>query len=310
MFSSVYAGCLNGIEANLVRVEVDISTGLPGFSMVGLLGDEVREARERVQVALKNSGFDISPGKITVNLSPANLRKEGSGFDLPIAVGMLQSMGYFPADNTEGTLFVGELGLNGEIKPVTGVLPIVREAAGNGLRCCIVPGENVTEGSIIPGIQVRGASNLQQLVNYLAAETDAGRDLLLPVTACSLPELMARSRKQRYPDFSDVIGQENAKRAAEIAAAGFHNLLMSGPPGGGKSMIAGRIGAILPPLSSEECLEVSSIYSVMGMLSEERPLITERPFRSPHHTISGPALVGGGVRRPRPGDITLAHRGV
>jgi len=309
MFSSVLTGGLNGMEAYLLCAEVDISSGLPGFSMVGSLSNEVREAKERVQVALKNAGYDMPPNKVTVNLSPANIRKEGTGYDLPIAIGILQSLGYFDKEACESILFVGELGLNGEVKPVSGILPIVKRATEEKVSCCMVPAANVLEGSVIPGIEVRGVENITQLVQFLQEEDKHRRNSLLPACQCTMKEILKSQKEQEHPDFAEVRGQELAKRAAEIAAAGFHNLLMSGPPGGGKSMIARRIPGILPELSEKECLEVSAIYSVAGILDARIPLITERPFQSPHHTISNAALVGGGIRI-RPGAISLSHRGV
>ena len=309
MFSSVVTGGLNGMEAYLLRAEVDVSTGLPGICMVGSLGNEVREAKERIQVALKNAGYDVPPNKITVNLSPANIRKEGTGYDVPIAIGLLMSLGYFEEKASEKILFVGELGLNGEIKPVNGILPIVRKAAMEGMVCCVVPEGNVLEGSAIPGIQVKGVSNIRQLVGYLQESDAREKERILPTCKCSMPQIRKRNEQEQGLDFADVKGQEQAKRAAEIAAAGFHNLLMSGPPGGGKSMIAGRIPGILPQLSQEECLEVSAIYSVAGKLNEDMPLVTVRPFQNPHHTISNAAMIGGGMH-VQPGVISLAHRGV
>ena len=309
MFSSILTGGLNGMEAYLLRAEVDISSGLPGFCLVGSLSNEVREAKERVQVALKNAGFDIPPNKVTINLSPANIRKEGTGYDVPIAIGILQSLGYFEKEACENTLFIGELGLNGEIKPVNGILPIVRTAAEEKVGSCIVPHMNALEGSMIPGIAVRGAESIMQLVQFLQEEEKHHKEKILPVYRCTLEEIRRKQKEQEHPDFAEVRGQEIAKRAAEIAAAGFHNLLMSGPPGGGKSMIAQRIPGILPELSKKECLEVSAIYSIAGLLDAGIPLITERPFQSPHHTISNAAMVGGGVKI-RPGAISLSHRGV
>lgn len=309
MFSSILTGCVAGMEAYLLRAEVDISNGLPGFCMVGSLGNEAKEAKERVQVALKNCGYHIPANKVTINLSPANIRKDGTGYDVPIAVGILQGLGFFDEESTKRILFVGELGLNGEIKPVSGILPVVREASMSDIECCIVPLDNVEEGSAIPDINVRGVSHITELIAFLQASDNKEREKILPIHPCVLEKIRKRNNANDNLDFEDVKGQEVAKRAAEIAAAGFHNLLMSGPPGGGKSMIARRIPGILPQLTPKECLEVSAIYSVAGMLSADNPLITSRPFRSPHHTISNVALVGGGIRI-QPGAISLAHRGV
>lgn len=309
MYSTVISGALLGVSAYLVSVEVDIAQGLPGFSMVGSLGSEVKESRERVMVALKNVGLQLPPKRITVNLSPADIRKEGSAFDLPIAVGMLESMGYFKAEAVENILFLGELGLDGEIKRVRGVLPIVREAAARGIRQCIVPAANIREGAVIPGIRVRGAGHIRELLQFLESEGEEERERLLPAGKADAEELSVSGDEENMPDFSQVNGQETAKRAAEIAAAGFHNLLMVGPPGAGKSMIARRIPGILPKLTPEESLEVTSVYSVAGLLEEGTALVRARPFQSPHHTISLAALVGGNAS-PRPGMISLAHRGV
>ena len=237
MYSTILSGALVGVSAYLVSVEVDIAPGLPGFTMVGSLGPEVRESRERVSVALKNVGFDLPPRKVTVNLSPADKRKEGSAFDLPIAVGMLEAMNYFPEKATEAILFLGELGLNGEIKKVRGVLPIVRQAAAMGVKECIVPKENEREGAVIPGIHVRGATHIREIFSFLSVEK-AERETILPVLSLSAEELLAEQNYLDGLDFAEVQGQKMAKRAAEIAAAGFHNLLMVGPPGAGKSMIA------------------------------------------------------------------------
>ena len=309
MYSSILTGCISGIDAAIIQVEVDISTGLPGFLLVGSLGNEVKEARERVQVALKNVGFHIPPNKITVNLSPANIRKEGTGFDVPIAIGLLHAMGFFSEGQVENMLFVGELGLNGEIKPVKGILPIVRTAAKTGIKCCFVPYENQMEGSVISGTQVRGVRDISELAEYLCESDKKVAEKMLPVYRCSYSELRKKNLIGETLDFSQVKGQGMAKRAAEIAAAGFHNMLMSGPPGGGKSMIAKRIPGILPELTEEECLEVSAVYSVAGKLNPEQPLVLQRPFVSPHHTATYSALVGGGAKG-RPGAVSLAHRGV
>jgi len=307
MYSTITSGALLGVHAYLVSVEVDIATGLPGFCMVGSLSGEVRESKERVQVALKNAGFEIPPTHITVNLSPADCRKEGTAFDLPIAVGILHAMGLFPEEAVKDTLFLGELGLNGEIRKVKGVLPIVREAVARGIRQCIVPKGNALEGAVIPGITVRGANNMVELLSFLQERTNL-REQILPPTWLDIGDLF-QSQNSSVGDFAEISGQETAKRAAEIGAAGFHNLLMMGPPGAGKSMIAKRIPGIMPPLTLEESLEVTSIVSVAGLLKEQEALITDRPFQNPHHTISAAALTGGSSI-PKPGIISLSHRGV
>lgn len=309
MYSIIISGALQGVSAYLVSVEADVAQGLPGFSMVGSLGSEVKESRERVTVALKNVGMNLPPKRITVNLSPADIRKEGSAFDLPIAVGIMEAMDFFDDKATEGILFLGELGLDGEIKRVRGVLPIVREAAARGISQCIVPAENAAEGAVIPGIRVRGAAHIRDVFAFLLEKEERKREEILPGKSVDVEALFHEDRYGETADFEDVCGQEAAKRAAEIAAAGFHNLLMVGPPGAGKSMIAKRIPGILPPLTLEESLEVTSVASVAGVLEEGRPLVRMRPFRSPHHTISRAALIGGSSN-PRPGMISLAHRGV
>ncbi|MDE7223797.1 MAG: YifB family Mg chelatase-like AAA ATPase [Acetatifactor sp.] len=309
MYSSILTGSLYGIEADLIHVEVDISTGLPGFSMVGSLSNEVREARERVQVALKNADFDIPPKKITINLAPANLKKDGTGFDVPIAVGILQTLGYFRDKATENILFAGELGLDGEIRPISGILPIVKAAAQRGINTCIVPWDNRVEGSVIPGIRVRGTRNIHQLTTFLQEPDPERQEELLPAQPCTTCEILEGEQWDESSDFARIKGQEAARRAAEIAVAGFHNLLMSGPPGGGKSMIARAMAGILPPMTWQESIEVTAVYSVAGMLKPEKPLILQRPFQSPHHTISGAALIGGGIHT-HPGAISLAHRGI
>lgn len=310
MFVSIASGGSYGIRSYLSQVEVDTSQALPGFDMVGYLGSEVKEARERVRVALKNAGIRIPPVRVTVNISPANIRKDGTGYDLPIALGILVSIGMIPQEEMRDILFVGELGLNGEVKPVRGILPLVLKAAEAGMKACVVPKENEREAAVVQGIQVLGAKNLQQLLGYLNAPGTEKKEWLTPCTL-SLEELIRAKKEDRteMPDFEDLIGQESVRRAAEIAAAGFHHVMFVGPPGSGKTMAAKRLLSILPPMTVEESMEVSKIYSVSGMLDAGRALITERPFLSPHHTVSEHALVGGG-KVPRPGMISLAHRGV
>lgn len=308
MFCKILSGGVVGVSACLVGVEVDMDRGLPSFSMVGLLSGEVKESRERVCVALKNSGFAIPPSRITVNLAPADVHKDGTAYDLPIAIGILQSMSYFESAASESLLFLGELGLNGELKRVKGVLPVVQEAAKAGIKQCIVPASNASEGAVVPGIVVRGATDIGQVLEFLQQTDKRERDKILPCASVDIKMLLSDEFSETE-DFAQVKGQGLAKRAAEIAAAGFHNLLMTGPPGAGKSMIASRIPGVLPPLTLQESLEVTGIYSVAGLLEEGQALVTRRPFQHPHHTISCAALTGGSLR-PKPGLISLSHRGI
>jgi magnesium chelatase family protein len=269
----------------------------------------VRESRERVSVALKNVGFHMPPQRVTVNLSPADERKDGTAFDLPIAVGVLKSAGNCShteqTDITHNTLFLGELGLNGELRKVRGVLPIVTEAAEKGVERCVVPMANLMEAAVVPGIRAYGAENITQVAEFITK----GNVDILTYKSIDAESFFSENNCHITDNFSQIAGQENAKRAAKIAAAGFHNLLMTGPPGAGKSMIAKCIPGILPPITLKESLEITSIMSVAGLLKEGESLVTERPFKSPHHTISLPALIGGSAI-PRPGSISLAHRGV
>ena len=303
MVSTVLSGGLRGIYCYPVKVEVDISNGLPGFEMVGFLSGEVREAKERVKVSLKNAGYPIPAVKVTVNLSPADIRKEGTAYDLPIAIGILKSLGCLTEAIVDEFFYVGELGLNGEIRPVPGVLPMVLEMKKRGIRKCMVPGDNVAEGAVVEGVQVYGVTHISEVVEFLK---NPEKSQVKP-EKISLEELFKTGKKKE--DFSDVQGQEMVRRAAEISAAGFHHLLMVGPPGSGKTMIARRMPTIMPPMNSRESLEVSAIYSVGGLLKKGQSLITERPFLAPHHTITPSALAGGG-NVPRPGVISRAHRGV
>ncbi|MCR5303999.1 MAG: YifB family Mg chelatase-like AAA ATPase [Lachnospiraceae bacterium] len=306
MYSFVSSGAVDGLRSFMVKVEVDAGNGLPCFQMVGLLSSEVRESSDRVRVAIKNAGIHMPASSININLSPADVRKAGTLFDLPIAIGVMASLGHIPQKALEGIMIAGELGLDGSVKPVRGVMPIVRCAKENGFKKCIVPLENAGEGAVSGGIEVLGATSLIQVYEYLTGN-DKGHSL----SPCRVDagELFRTASSEIKEDFSEISGQTAVKRAAEVAAAGFHNLLLIGPPGSGKTMVAKRIPGILPPLSMEESLEVTEIYSVAGLLPKGMPLITKRPFLSPHHTISEQALAGGG-RVPHPGVVSLSHRGV
>ena len=304
MFSTVTTGSIHGIGCIMTQVEVDIVKTMPAFDMVGMLSSEVKEARERVRVALRNCGIVLPPVHITVNISPANIRKEGTAYDLPIAVGILVSLGHIPPEYVKDVCIVGELGLNGEIKPVRGVLPIVKEAAKQGIKTCILPKGNAAEGAVIEEVKVIGVEDFAQVADYFTVKDNPA----VAPEKVKLEELFAGA-DEGVEDFEDIVGQEACKRAALIAAAGFHHMSVTGAPGAGKTMIARRIPGILPPLTLEESLEVSAIYSVSGLLDSKRCLITSRPFIAPHHTTTVSALAGGG-NIPKPGLFSLSHRGV
>ncbi len=299
MYCKVISGTIMGVGGLRIDVEADVSDGLPGFSMVGMLSSEVKEAGERVRTALKNSNLRLPPKRITVNLSPADIRKAGSAFDLPIAIAILANIGFVVQDNVKDMLIIGELSLNGDVNRVNGILPIVCMAAENKIDTCIVPFENAREASIVKGVKVIGVKNLR----------DAVRMINEPNKREFVGYEGVVGKEENFPDFSEVMGQEALKRAAEVAAAGMHNFLMSGPPGSGKTMIASRMPSILPKISFEEGLEVMKVYSVAGLLDGENPMITKPPFRAPHHTITRNAMIGGG-RYPLPGEISLANNGV
>lgn len=302
MYSTVLSASIHGVEVKFVHVEADISNGLPVFHMVGYLASEVKEAGERVRTAIRNADFMLPAKKIIVNLSPANVRKRGASFDLPIAVSILASLGWVKEERIRNILILGELGLDGAVKKVPGILPIVIEAKKAGCRACIVPKGNAKEARIIEGISIWGIATLKELCECLNGEKILKEEE-------STQEGMRKDNKKEREDFKDIRGQFLMKRAAEIAVAGKHNILFIGPPGAGKTMIAKRIPTIFPPMSEEECIEVTKIYSILGLTDEKDPLIQNPPFRAPHHTATKAVMIGGGVI-PGPGEISMANHGV
>ena len=308
MYSEAYSAMVQGIEGRIIQAEADISDGLPCFMLVGYLASEVKEARERVRIALKNSGLRIPPKKITVNLSPAGIYKYGTGYDFVIAVAILSALGIVNKKHLGSTILIGELSLDGSSKAVKGVLPMVYTAYGHGIKYVIVPKQNTREAMFVKEILIIGVESLNDIIDVLNSEEPSE----FACKSTGLEESINNGLEDIYgeiPGFEDISGQDMACRAAEVAVSGMHNLLMIGAPGTGKTMIARRIAGIMPKPRFDECMEISKVYSVAGLLASDNPVICYRPFRTPHHTITHTALSGGG-RYPKPGEVSLASGGV
>ena len=306
MFCSVLSGGIRGIESFPVNVETDVSSGMPGFDIVGYVSSEVREAKDRVRTALRNAGYPLPVARITVNLSPGDVKKAGTAFDLPMALSILACMEVVNPKRLENVFIAGEISLSGEVCTTKGILPMIMMAKSRGIRKCIIPADNSKEGSVVEDMEVYGVSSLMEALGFLE-----GTVRLEPIKSHLRRDLQAASGggcEYEY-DFACIKGQKMAIRGAEIAAAGLHNIIMTGPPGAGKTLIAKCIPSIMPPLSEEECLDVSAIYSVRGALSPDEPLIIRRPFVAAHSSSTDISLVGGGMI-PRPGAVSLAHKGV
>ena len=302
MIARIPTATVYGIDGIKIDVEVDIAYGLPAFNIVGLPEASVKESKERVRSAIRNAGFEFPGDRITVNLAPADVRKEGSSFDLPIAVGILAAMGALKMEALDGHLIAGELSLDGSVKPVRGILPVALLTREEGMGTIVVPAGNGREASVVRGVTVLGADHLLQIFHYFKGE---GELLAYPKDGCEAGD----GREHDDVDFSDIRDQGQAKRALEVAAAGAHNIIMVGPPGSGKTMLSRCLPTIMPRLGHAEAVETTKIHSIAGLLGPDRALITTRPFRSPHHSISDAGLIGGG-HVPRPGEVSLAHNGV